>query len=85
MNSPNLNQTTICEIVEINWTDRWFVYKRLQELDISCWCAINQPLQVQINTLQDAIQLFSVVRQFTRPRQVLIDSLESCWHSSPTH
>lgn len=85
MNSQNLNQAATCEIVEIDWVDRWLVYKRLQELEIPCWCSINQPLQVQIDTLKDAIQLFSVVRQFTRSRQELIESLEHCWRCSQTY
>ena len=35
-------------MVEVSWADRWYVYKRLQELAIPCSCAIDQPLQVQI-------------------------------------
>lgn len=85
MNSPNLDTSATCEIVEINWADRWPVYKRLQELEISCWCSINQPLQVQINTLTEAIQLFSVVKQFTRSRQESIESLEHCWRANQIH
>jgi hypothetical protein len=68
-------------ILEVNWSDRWQVYKRLQELDIPCWCETNQPLQVEISSPMAVIQLWCVMRQFTAPRQDLIWSLEHCWHS----
>ena len=63
----------------MNWGDRWQVYQRLIELDIPCYCAINQPLQVELSSSQVAIQVWSVVRQFTSSRQDLICNLENCW------
>ncbi|TAE53935.1 MAG: hypothetical protein EAZ76_13520 [Nostocales cyanobacterium] len=69
-------------IVEVNLADRWQVYQRLNELDIPCCCQNNQPLQVEINNLQTAIQIWSVTRQFIASRQDLICSLEKCWRSS---
>ncbi len=66
-------------VVEVNWSDRWQVYQRLRELDIPCWCETNQPLTVQIDNAYTAIQLWSVIRQFTASRQVLIWALEVCW------
>lgn len=67
------------EIVQVNWIDRWFIYKRLQELEIPCWCASQQPLRVNICNCRDAIQLISVVKQTTASRQELIQNLERCW------
>ncbi|MFK0730668.1 MAG: Asr1405/Asl0597 family protein [Gloeotrichia echinulata GP01] len=66
-------------IVEINWTDRWQVYQRLQDLNIPCWCETNQPLRVEICHPIAAIQLWSVIRQFTASRQDLIQNLKYCW------
>jgi len=68
-------------IVEVHWADRWQVYQRLQELNISCWCETNQPLKVEIGSPIAAVQLWSVMWRFTASRQDLIWSLENCWQS----
>ncbi|RUS97746.1 hypothetical protein DSM107003_16210 [Trichormus variabilis SAG 1403-4b] len=73
------SETGIMQVVEVNWADRWQVYQRLRELDITCGCEINQPLQVEIASTTAAIQLWSVIRQFTASRQELICTLEHCW------
>jgi hypothetical protein len=65
--------------IEVNWSDRWQVYQRLQELEIPCCCETNQPLQVEITHPSAALQLWSVTRQFTASRQDLIFTLERCW------
>lgn len=70
------------EIVEVDVVDRWLVYKRLRELDIPCWCSVDQPLQVEIKTALQGIQLGSVLRQFKAPRRELLQSLENCWQTS---
>lgn len=70
------------EIVEVNWLERWQVYQRLQELDIPCWCAIDEPLRVVINTAITAVQLQSVLKQLTASRQELVHWLERCWLAS---
>jgi hypothetical protein len=67
--------------VEIDWLDRWQVYKRLQELDIPCCCESNQPLKVEIGNPSAGIQLWSVIRQFTISRQEMIYTLERCWQN----
>lgn len=66
-------------IVEVNWSDRWQIYQRLQELEIPCWCEPNQPLTVEIGNFLLAVQLWSVIRQFTASRQDLISILEQSW------
>ncbi|MFQ4145078.1 Asr1405/Asl0597 family protein [Chlorogloeopsis sp. ULAP02] len=66
-------------VIEVNWAERWLVYQRLQELDIPCWCEANEPLTVQIDNTLAAIQVWSVMRQFTVSRQELIWTLELCW------
>lgn len=65
----------------VNQADRWQVYQRLQELDIACECSINQPLKVDIHSPTAAIQLQSVIKQFTAERSALVEWLERCWHS----
>ncbi|MFH7025827.1 MAG: Asr1405/Asl0597 family protein [Heteroscytonema crispum UTEX LB 1556] len=68
-------------VLEVSWADRWVVYHRLQQLDIPCWCETNQPLKVAVSSPAVAIQLWSVVRQFTASRQDLISILQFCWHN----
>ncbi|NET37158.1 MAG: hypothetical protein F6K19_34905 [Cyanothece sp. SIO1E1] len=65
--------------VQIQCEDRWRVYHRLQELDIPCWYAAHQPLQVQVRGAIAAIQIQSVIRQVTMPRWELAQVLERCW------
>jgi hypothetical protein len=72
-------EPTAGDIVQVNWIDRWSVYKRLQELEIPCCCAAQQPLRANINNCRDAIQLISVMKQLTASRQELIHNLERCW------
>lgn len=74
-----LSQIEQTYLVEVNWLDRWQVYQRLQELEIPCWCETNQPLKVEINSPVAAIQLWSVMQQFTTSRQVLVATLEQTW------
>ncbi|MEH2080916.1 MAG: Asr1405/Asl0597 family protein [Nostoc sp.] len=75
------SEIQINQLVEVNWVDRWQVYQRLEELDIPCSCAANQPLKVEISNLTAAVQLWSVVRRFTASRQDQIWTLECCWKS----
>lgn len=75
---PLSSQPEVSEILEVHLADRWRVYYRLQELAIPCWCATDRPLRVQINDVAAAIQLWSVLRQFTSSRQDLIWWLERC-------
>ena len=68
------------QVVEVSGTDRWQVYRRLQELEIPCHCQTNQALTVDIGSIAAAIQLWSVVRQLNAKRQDSIEVLERCWH-----
>ena len=67
------------QVIEIAASDRWQVYRRLQELAIPCRCGTNQALSAQIDDVTAAIQLWSVVRQLTAPRRELVYWLERCW------
>ncbi len=70
------------QIVEIRWSDRWQAYRRLQELGISCSCSSGQPLKVLVRNTSEAIQLWSVVRQFNEPRYQLAFWLNDCLQKS---
>lgn len=67
--------------IQVNPVSRWDVYHRLQQLAIPCSCQTGQPLQVCVHTALDAIQVWSVVRQATAPRQAQLDWLETCWRA----
>ncbi|MGB3188496.1 MAG: Asr1405/Asl0597 family protein [Limnoraphis sp.] len=79
MNSSQLHPDN-SEVIEVNsWADRWQVYRRLQELGIPSSCEIEQPLRVQINNINQAVQLSSVLKQFSASRRDLLETLERCW------
>ena len=65
--------------VEIDCRDRWAVYHRLQELGIVCRCEPYQPLTVQVDHPEIAIQLWSVLQVTVQSRSQLTLWLERCW------
>lgn len=69
------------QIVTVEWSERWQVYHRLKALEIECSCCINEPLQVAPNSPQEAIQIWSIVKQVTNNRQELVNWLHKCWQS----
>jgi hypothetical protein len=73
--SPNLLQ----QMITIARCDRWQMYQRLQELDISCACLEDGRFQVDVPSPIAAMQIWSVSLQLTASRQQLIDWLERCW------
>jgi hypothetical protein len=73
------SESTQNQIVNVNADLRWQVYYRLQELDIPCQCMPYKPLQVQLNHMLAAIQLWSVVRSLNSSNQELVDWLDRCW------
>jgi len=70
------------QILHIPLSDRWQIYHRLQELMISCSCASDGSLRVQVNSVQEAILVRSTVIQFLASRDELIQWLECCWLNS---
>jgi hypothetical protein len=65
--------------VVVECPDRWQVYRRLQELDISCQCGSYQALTVEMTGTDTIVQVWSVVNRTKRSRSELIDGLETCW------
>ncbi len=67
-------------MIDVQWSDRWQVYYRLQELGISCHCEVNQPLTAEFSHPSAAIQLWSVIKPYTHSRSALLQWLDHCWH-----
>lgn len=68
-------------LTKADWANRWQVYQRLQDLNIPCECSTNKPLRVDVRSATDAIQLWSVIKQFNAGRPELIDWLNRCWQT----
>lgn len=69
------------ELLAINKSDRWSIYRRLQELEISCHCEIEKPLKVRIGTPTAALQLWCIARRYRTSRHQQLDFLEDCWQA----
>jgi hypothetical protein len=80
-NTPE-QPSQIHQIIEIDRAEKWEMYHRLQELQIHCQCAGDRPLIVRCNTVNDVIQLWSVVKQISSSRQQSIEWLKLCWENS---
>jgi hypothetical protein len=72
-------QSSVKQTISIPRSDRWQAYYRLQELDISCECLADGRFQVDVNSPIAAMQLWSVLKHLTAPRQHLATWLERCW------
>lgn len=69
----------VSQVAKIHRSDRWSVYRRLQELKIPCWCPEDGTLWVEIDHCIHAILLRSTIQQFVSTRSELTDWLERCW------
>ncbi|NEO72004.1 Asr1405/Asl0597 family protein [Moorena sp. SIO3H5] len=76
---PSISESEASQVIEIKWGERWQVYRRLQELEIPCHCKTDQPLRAEIDNVMALIQIWSILRQLTLPRQELISWLDDCW------
>lgn len=72
-------QSIPSRIIEVKWSCRWEVFRRLQALGIKCKCSTNEPLLVYLHSPTTIIQIWSVLRQCGASRRNLIDWLDSCW------
>lgn len=79
MKLPNA-QNTSPEVLEVNAALRWQIFSRLQELNIACECAGYKPLKVDYSNVLDVIQIWSVVKQFSAPKNELVSFLNKCWY-----
>lgn len=80
----NQSSPQAVESVEVHCEDRWQVYRRLQELEIPCWCHTYKPLKVEVNSPVAIAQLWSVVRQVSLSRRELASWLDRCWELCST-
>ncbi|QEP99922.1 hypothetical protein RHP47_00055 [Thermosynechococcus sp. QKsg1] len=71
-------------LIAVQWQLRWPIYQRLIDLEVPCDYAPYQPLRVEVNSPLAALQVWSVVRQVSAPRETLINWLEHCWQCSLT-
>lgn len=70
----------LSDVLQVDRIDSWRIYERLQQLSISCELTSGKPLRVQVNTAAVAVQVWSVIQQFTASRQVSVERLERCWN-----
>lgn len=83
---PENNQAKSCQslpsrILDVRWSMRWEVFRRLRALGIKCQCSTNDPLLVYLHSPTTVIQIWSVLRQTGASRLELIDWLENCWET----
>lgn len=76
--SADFESTELVVPLTLRGCDRWQAYRRLQALDRSCECAMNQPLQIHCRYPLDILQSWSVARSLTQSRSTLIQALENC-------
>jgi hypothetical protein len=74
-----VNYSDWVAVIDIAWGDRWQIYHRLQELEISCECATGKPLTVAVDTPTGVIQVWSLARQPSLDRCQLVDWLDRCF------
>lgn len=79
-----LSQSVPTRTVEVKWSSRWEVYRRLQALGIKSQCSTNEPLLVYLHSPTTLIQIWSVLRQCGGSRRDLIDWLENCLEAEST-
>lgn len=75
------SEAIVSKILKINRSDRWCVYRRLKELNVSCSCPEDGTLWVEINGWVEAILLRSTIQHFTGSRNELTTWLERCWET----
>ncbi|MEM9274709.1 MAG: Asr1405/Asl0597 family protein [Cyanobacteria bacterium P01_F01_bin.143] len=73
------SQPTNYQIIKIDRSNCWSIYRRLQDLSIKCSLSTGKPLKVEVNDPQTAVQVWSVIKQVSSDRSELIDWLEDCW------
>ncbi|MGB5631746.1 MAG: Asr1405/Asl0597 family protein [Waterburya sp.] len=71
--------TFVSQVAKIQRSDRWSVHRRLQELNIPCWCPEDGALWIEIDSCINAILLRSTIQQFVSSRLELTNWLERCW------
>ncbi|MDC0833260.1 hypothetical protein POG22_09605 [Geitlerinema sp. CS-897] len=81
MNEPISTVGTREQIISVHRSYRWSIYRRLQELNISCTCPADGTLRVHIDRAIALLLVHSVVQQCLLSRQESLDWLERCWQT----
>ena len=66
-------------VMETESLDRWQIHHRLQELEIESVCRSFEPLKIRVDGAIAAIQVWSVARHVSMPRQELAEWLDLVW------
>jgi hypothetical protein len=77
----------VTAVTELDPINGWTVYRRLQDLGITCRYGRDSPsdpfrnrlLTVAIHTPTDALLVWSVVQSTTQTKPSLVDHLDRCW------
>ncbi|MEM8718169.1 MAG: Asr1405/Asl0597 family protein [Cyanobacteria bacterium P01_G01_bin.39] len=79
MCKSTLPNSFVSQVTKIQRSERWSVRRRLQELNIPCWCPQDGALWIEIDSCLNAILIRSIIQQFVSTRSESIDWLERCW------
>jgi hypothetical protein len=69
----------VTAVTTLDPVDRWAVYRRLQDLGLSCRYGRERPMTVSIHSPTEVLLVWSVVQTVTASRVQTIDHLEHCW------
>lgn len=69
----------VIAVTDLDPINRWIVYRRLQDLGLTCRYGRSHPLTVAISTPIDALLVWSVVQTTTQSKPALTDHLDRCW------
>ncbi len=69
----------VIAVADLDPVARWIVYRRLQDLGLTCRYGRSHPLTVAISTPIDALLVWSVVQTATQSKPALADHLDRCW------
>jgi hypothetical protein len=81
LNSSNADSIAP-QLIPVARSDRWQVYHRLQELEISCRCLTDGRLEITTPSFATQVQVWSILYQLHASRSQLIHLLERSWSTS---
>ncbi len=82
MHSFSAHPPVSTQALQVARHDCWSVYNRLLDLSVPVWRSADGQVFAGIRSVADAVQVYSVVRQFQASRQVLAEGLERCWEQA---
>ncbi|MBD2090005.1 hypothetical protein H6F67_09085 [Microcoleus sp. FACHB-1515] len=70
------------QLIAVPRCDRWQIFHRLKELEISCRCLADGRLEIATHSFTDQLQVWSVLHQLSATRSQLVRLLERSWSAS---